>query len=162
MKKRLYEIEQQYLEISEALAYGELTPELEQALEITREELQTKAVNYGFIIKEAECDIEVISSEIARLTAMKKAEQRRIDLLKERIENAMQMFGIEKVDSPVMKLSLRSSESVEIINESQLDAKYVTEKTTYTPNKAKIKEAIKAGETVEGAVLRQNSNLQIR
>jgi hypothetical protein len=74
----------------------------------------------------------------------------------------MQLYGIEKVESSFLKLSFRKSESVEVINEAQLLPEFTTTKVTTTPNKTAIKEAIKRGEVVEGAVLVTNQNLQIR
>ena len=74
MKKALYNIEREYLELAEQIeqAEGELTPELETALAITEGELQTKAVGYGFIIRESEGNIAIIDDELKRLTALKK------------------------------------------------------------------------------------------
>lgn len=162
MKKSLYHIEQEYLEIIEALSYDELTPELEQALSITQDELQTKAINYGFVIRESEGNVSIINEEIKRLTALKKSEERKVERLKESISNAMTLFGVEKVESPVLKLSFRASESVEVVNESQLPDEYFTTKIVKSVDKKKIKDAISNGETVEGAVLKKNNNLQIK
>jgi hypothetical protein len=74
----------------------------------------------------------------------------------------MGIYGIEKISTPTLNLSLRKSESIEIVNESQLTDNYKTEKITYLPDKARIKNAIKEGIEVEGAVLLTKFNLQIK
>lgn len=162
MKKSLYHIEQQYLDIAEQLSYGETSPELEEALAITSEELQTKAINYGFVIKDSEANIEAIDNEINRLKALKESEEKKRDRLIDAIKNAMILFGVEKVDSPILKLFFRRSPAIEIVNESQLDRSFMVKKVTYSPDKKKIKEAIERGEDVQGAILKTNQNLQIK
>ena len=63
-------------------------------------------------------------------------------------------------------LSTRKSEAVEVsdlfTNDSQNRELWCTEKTTYTPDKAKIKEALKSGEQISGASLKENVSLQIQ
>jgi len=160
----LYQIENEYLQLSEMLieSEGELTPELEQALEINGNNLKNKAVNYGYVIKQMEGNVDLIDAEIKRLQAMKKSRVNAAELLKETIKTAMLMYDLNTIEIPTLKLSFRKSESIEIINEAQLTEQFTTTKTTVTPNKVAIKEAIKNGEVVEGAVLVTNLNLQIK
>ena len=161
---KLYQIENEYLQLSEMLieSEGELTPELEQALEINGNNLKNKAVNYGYVIKQMEGNVDLIDAEIKRLQAMKKSRVNAAELLKETIKTAMLMYDLNTIEIPTLKLSFRKSESVEVINEAQLTEQFTTTKTTVTPNKVAIKEAIKNGEVVEGAVLVTNLNLQIK
>ena len=158
----LFNIQQQYLSLAEQLGEGELTPELEQALQINETELKEKAVNYGFVIRGYEYNNTCIDNEIKRLQELKKRNTNVVNRLENSISEAMKLYGIEKVESPTLKLSFRKSESTEIVNEAQIDDKFMTIKTTVTPNKTAIKEAIKNGEVVEGAVLVTNFNLQIK
>ena len=158
----LFNITQNYLTLAEQLGEGELTPDLEQALIINEAELKEKAVNYGYAIKQMEHEANAIDTEIKRLQALKKRATTSIERMETAISNAMQLYGIDKVDSSFIKLSFRKSESVEVINEAQLTEQFTTTKTTVTPNKVAIKEALKAGEVVEGAVLVTNLNLQIK
>jgi len=74
----------------------------------------------------------------------------------------MQLYEVEKIETPLIKLSFRNSESVEITNEQQLDAKFIVTKTVSTPDKKAIKDAIKSGVFVEGATISYNKNLQIK
>jgi hypothetical protein len=158
----LFNIKQEYLALAHQLSEGEVTPELEQALIINEAQLQEKATNYGYVIKNFEYEVDAIDNEIKRLKELKERREKAIDRMKQSVTNAMQLYGIEKVESSFLKLSFRKSESVEVINEAQLLPEFTTTKVTTTPNKTAIKEAIKRGEVVEGAVLVTNQNLQIR
>ena len=74
----------------------------------------------------------------------------------------MNLYGKDEIKTAIVKVSFRNSESVEITNESQLDACFIVTKTVTTPDKKAIKDAIKSGEVVTGATISYNKNLQIR
>ena len=156
----LYNIKSEYLAIAQELAEGELTPELEQALMITESNLQEKAINYGYVIKNFESEVDIIDEEIKRLNVLKKARINAVEKLKTNISDAMQLFGILEVKAPTFKMNFRKSESVEIYE--GLAPEFVTEKGSYQPDKRAIKNAIKEGKTVNGAGIIINYNLQIK
>ncbi len=156
----LYNIKSEYLAIAQELAEGELTPELEQALMITEANLQEKAINYGYVIKNFESEVDIIETEIKRLNALKKARVNAVEKLKTNISNAMQLFGILEVKAPTFKMNFRKSESIEIYE--GLSNEYITEKISYQPDKIAIKNAIKEGKIVNGAGIIINYNLQIK
>ena len=159
----LFKITEKARELSLALETGELTEELENELVINQNELQEKSVNYGFVIKGFESDISIIDQEIKRLQDLKKAKNNAIDRMKESVLNAMNIYGIEKVTSPTITVSIRKNpESVEIINEEQIPSKFLKEKTTVSIDKVAIKKAIQSGENIEGAVLTRSESLSIK
>lgn len=162
--KTIYNIQNEYKSIVEALIDngGELTDELNTAIQITQSELYKKTESYSYIIKEIDGEIDVIKEEIEKLQRFVDSREKTIKRIKEKILNAMQTFELEKVETPLIKISIRESEAVEVINEAQIPDLYFTEKTTKTLSKSMIKEAIKSGVNVEGAVLKTNKNLQIK
>ena len=164
MKLSLYTIEQNYLTLVENLIEngGELTPELETELAITKQDLQTKGVCYGFVCKQLESEVDLIDIEIKRLTALKKARNNSIDRLKNSLTQALNMFEIEELKTPLLKINFRKSESIEVTDIDLLDAYFVKTTITKAADKIAIKEAIKQGENVQGAVLVTNQNLQIK
>ena len=164
MNLNIYQIEKSYLTLIDSIieAGGEITPEQETELAITKESLETKGRSYGYVIKSLESDVDIIDTEIKRLSALKASRNKIIERMKETVSTAMQMFEIDKLETPTLKISFRKSESIEVPNIDLLDKQYVTEKTTYTANKTAIKEAIKRGENVLGAVLNVNQNIQIK
>ena len=158
----LYEITQEALYLATLLETEELTPELEEALIINQDQLQVKAVNYAKVITNYQAESDAIDQEIKRLKAMKDSREKKIEWLKESVKKAMLVSGIEKVESPLFKLSVRRSEAVEVDLVEALPNAYQNVKNVVTADKVAIKEAIKRGENVIGARLVENFNLQIK
>ena len=160
----LFNITTEYKQLEAALIEneGELTPELETALQINQDQLQAKGISYGYVIKSIEAESDIIDAEIKRLTQLKKVRDNAAERLKTTLKQAMEMYGVLELKTPTLKISFRKSESVEIIDMDLLDKKYITKKITEMPNKTEIKEALKRGEVIEGAELRTNNNLQIK
>jgi hypothetical protein len=160
----IYQIKNEYqLLINQVIeADGELTFEVMEALQINQSQLQSKAVDYSYVIKQLDFDCEQIDAELKRLQQLKKVRSNLSERLRNTISDAMNLYEVEKIETPLIKLSFRNSESVEITNEQQLDAKFIVTKTVTTPDKKAIKDAIKSGELVEGATISYNKNLQIK
>lgn len=159
----LFDITSEYKRIAEELieSGGEVSPELEERLQLTQNNLQEKAVNYSYIIKQSEYEVDIIDAEIERLMKMKKSRQKAVENLKERLSDAMQHFGIDEIKSPTMKLSFRKSETIEITDEKLIPVKFLIEQPAKV-SKSAIKDAIKSGESVNGAFVQINYNLQIK
>lgn len=162
--KSLYHIQEDYLAIASQLESGELTHEIETALAINESELQGKAIAYAYIIKEADSTIDVIDAEIARLTALKQAEKKKSERLKETISNAMKMYGITEVKSETLKLSFRKSEAcVGEVHFTELTDEFITVvPESRKPNLTAIKAALKEGRAVDGYRIEERQNLQIK
>jgi archaellum component FlaC len=158
----LYEITREALELASLLETEELTPELEQMLIINQDQLQAKAGNYAKVIANIQSDVDAIDNEIKRLKAMKESKDRAITRLKDAVKNAMLVSGIEKIESPLFKLSTRRSESVEVDIVDALPSQFLNIKNVVTADKVAIKDAIKGGQNVFGARLIENFNLQIK
>lgn len=160
----IYQIQNEYqLLINQLIENeGELTPELETALQINKEQLESKSVDYCYVIKQFDAECEIIDNEIKRLQQAKKVRENTIERLKQTLSNAMRSFEVNEIKTPLVKLSFRKSESVIVYDTNSLPQMFKTIKVTETPDKTKIKDAIKAGETVVGAELVINQNLQIK
>ena len=160
----IYQIQNEFqLIIAEVINNeGEITPELETALTINKEQLQSKAIDYSYVIKQLDSDCEQIDAELKRLQQLKKVRTNLAERLKNTISDAMNLYEVEKIETPLIKLSFRNSESVEITNEQQLDPCFIVTKTVTSPDKKAIKDAIKSGAFVEGATISYNKNLQIK
>jgi len=158
----LYEITQEAQYLAVLLETEELTPELEQALIINQDQLQAKAINYAKVIANYQAESDAIDQEIKRLKAMKDSREKKIEWLKESVKKAMLVSGIEKVESPLFKVSIRRSEVVEVDLVEALPNAFQNVKNVVTADKVAIKEAIKRGENITGARLVENFNLQIK
>jgi hypothetical protein len=109
-----------------------------------------------------ESDVSIIDAEIERLKGLKNSRLKTIERLETTVSNAMQLYDINRLETPTLKISFRKSESVEIDNEAEIPAQFLKEKIAYTIDKTAIKEAIKKGEVVAGARLQVNQNIQIK
>jgi len=167
MSKSLYHISEEYIQLMERIedAEGVLDESTALALEINSEEVQVKGGNYGLMIRKYEGDIAAIDAEIKRLTALKKSKVSTVGRLKESISNAMQLFGITKIETPIIKLSFRKSTRLvetDDYNLTNLPEKYLTREEVVKVDKKAITADLKAGESVVGYELQDNQNLQIK
>ena len=162
MKKSLYNIEAEYLEITNQLEDGELTPELETALAINESQLQGKAVAYAYVIKESEDTVSVIDQEIKRLQGIKKTEVNKSKRLKETISNAMELYGITEIKTETLKLNFRRSEGVVGASSNLADEFLTIVPEVFKPNLVAIKAALKEDRLVDGYVIEERFNLQIK
>lgn len=158
----MYNLSQELIDLNNLLEEngGEITPEIEQQLEITQTDLQIKAVDYCYLAKELDGDVSAIDAEIERLQALKTGRANLAKRLKTTVTTAMLMFGFDKIETPTMKLGLRKSTAIEITDESLLTENYfVTRKEV---SKTAIKMAIEQGVDVQGARQKTNHSLIIK
>lgn len=141
---------------------GEVDLSLVTALSVRQEEWNDKAIAVACVYRALDEDSARVGREIERLTAIKKRLERERDRVKEGLANACNALGVEKVQGMYANISFRSSEQTVIENEGAIPDEYMTVKTTYTPNKTAIKEAIKAGKDVPGAHVEKRKNIQIK
>ena len=67
----------------------------------------------------------------------------------------------ERIQTNRVAVTFRKSESV-MVDEEKCPEEYMNKKVTYSPDKTRIKAAIKAGKTVEGCELVLRNNIQIK
>ena len=158
----LYQITQEAQYLAVLLETEELTPELEAELLINQEQLQSKGINYAKVIANYQSESDQIDAEIKRLKALKESRDKKVTWLTESLKNAMLVSGIEKIDSPLFKISLRRSEAVEVEVPEALPVDWQVKKVTITADKVAIKKAIKEGYSITGARLIENFNLSIK
>ena len=158
----LYEITREAQELAFLLETEELTPELEAELLINQEQLQSKGINYAKVIANYQSESDAIDAEIKRLKAMKESRDKKVNWLTESLKKAMLVSGIEKIESPLFKISLRRSEAVEVEIPEALPVDWQVKKITITADKVAIKKAIKEGYSITGARLVENFNLSIK
>lgn len=106
---------------------GEITPEIEEKLQINNDEFKHKVECYVQLIRELEGDISIINEETKRLANRKKVKENTIKRLKKIIIYAIEQFGDETktgtkfIDYCTGRISVRKSSSVEV-NDDALDA----------------------------------------
>ena len=162
--KSLYEITTSYAQLMDKLLEqeGEMTPEDEERLAITEQEMHVKSENYVKIIKTFDAEVKMIDEEIKRLQNLKKTRQNAIKRLKNALSDAMRTFGISKIKTGLFTLSFRKSEAV-VISVSPEELPKDCQVIKVEPiSKSDLKQRIKAGEDIPGVEIIVNENLQIR
>jgi len=144
---------------------GEITPELEKLLAVNEANLYTKAANYRNAILNNAFIIEMAKAEKKRLDTLIKKKEHANDVMKERIKDAMNLFGMSRIDIDKGvggSFSFRKSVSTAIEEGKESEVPESFREVTWTLDKTAIKEALLAGEEVEHAWLEERQNLQIK
>jgi hypothetical protein len=115
-----------------------------------------KLVGY---IKYLEGNISLAKSEIDRIQARKRMAENRINSIKNWLLPYIQKKGAVNVGTH--RLSTRKSQGV-VLADGFNNPQYGEEVTTFKPDKKAIKESIKNGIEVKGAVLEDRISVQIR
>ena len=112
----LYELTAEMAAIEDELyeSGGELTPELEQELTETRESLLRKVDSYNALMQKLGAMAESAKKEAERLTKLKKTAENAQKRVKERLLWNMNVFGLEKLEGNLCKMSIRNSKSLEV------------------------------------------------
>jgi hypothetical protein len=165
----LWNITQEFLALASLIeeAGGEATDAVMEELAISRENFQHKAEGYARLILKWESEIDAAASEIKRIQAIKKTKENSLASLKDTLLFALQAFGqeddktgVKRYETPLFKLSTRRSVAVEIMDEAEVpEAFWVVKKEV---SKSAISNALKEGEEVPGAVLKENYSVQIK
>ena len=164
MKKSIYNIESEYLALVESIEEngGEVNEEIQHALLINKEEMELKAAQYAFVVKDLLGDVDIIDTEIKRLSELKKVKNKIVDRLKSTVSEAMKLYGIEKISLPSLKIFFKEAKSVSILDESIIPDEYKKTEVVVSVKKADISAAIKEGKEVPGAILVSNDHIQFK
>ena len=160
-KETLYNITEDYIDLLNKIeiAEGEISEEVNQQLEINEQQLQTKSIAYLSVIKTKEALTMQIDEEIKRLQALKKHNSNITNNLKDRLLNAVNLFGAFEVG--FTKFSTRNSKSVIVEDVNSLPKEFKVIKVTEQADKKAIKQALETGVIIEGCTIQENKNLKI-
>lgn len=141
---------------------SENNEELVPYLDSIQLQLNDKVNNIVKFTRGLEVSAEAIDAEIKRLCGLKANFENKASNLRGYISDQMLKNGIVKIETDVAKLSFRKSQSVEITDEKLIPETYKKKKVIENVDKMALKEALKTGLMVDGAVLVEKNNLQIR
>lgn len=163
-KKSIFNIQSDYIELMNQIEdnEGEITPEISEQLDITREQLEDKATSYCYLSKQIDVDNDQIDAEISRLQALKSYKAKIQAELKERVSEAMVRFGIDKIEKNNLKLSFRASKQLIIIEGTKIPKQFQIVKMNTVVDKAKLKAHIDSGKKLKGVSILEKKNLQIK
>ena len=161
----LYQLSAEYKSAEEKLMDSDLPDEvIADTLEGMSGELEVKAQNVAFVIRNAESMAEQIKQAEDAMAKRRKAYENRAERLRSYVLANMLTTGKTVIECQYFKLSVRNNpESVVIDAESQIPQDYIREiPASYSPDKALIKQAIKDGFEVPGAHLTRTQSLSIK
>jgi hypothetical protein len=133
--KTLFQLSADMAAIEDALWEngGELTEELSLALQETEKTLATKADSYNYLLRSFASKADILDAEIKRLTQLKKTAENAEKRIKEHICETMGMFGMDKIEGNLCKISRARSTKVET-NDDQLKAAYLINLEEFNKN----------------------------
>jgi phage host-nuclease inhibitor protein Gam len=141
-------------------ADGEVTPAVD-ALDLA---LADKVEAYGAVIAQLQAEDKALTELATEYLARRDARQRQVTSLKFRLEQALRDAGVDKLKTKTCSVWFQETTSVQLENEAMFlesaPDRFVTVKTYV--NKTAIREALEAGEQVEGAAIVARRGLRIR
>jgi len=162
----LYELAAEYRADAEKLADMDLDEQtLADTLEGLSGELEVKAQNVIMFTRNLEATAAAIKEAEAQMAARRKALENRAAGLRRYVLENMQFAGIQKIECPFFKLSIRDNPAaVDIYEPGLIPAQYMKqpEPPPPAPDKTAIKAAITAGTDVPGARLTKGTRLDIK
>lgn len=127
-----------------------------EALEMEREQ---KIENIGMWIKDLTAQSEALKAEKNKLAEREKSAKNKAERLKEFL--TAYLDG-KKFETARVAIKFRSVESVSVPDVAMLPAEYIRTKITNEADKTAIKNAIKAGEVIEGAELVKKQSISVK
>jgi DNA repair exonuclease SbcCD ATPase subunit len=157
---KLYELAQNYAHLLEMAE--EMDPEvLKDTLSSIQEEIEDKAENIAKLIRNLEADAKIIREEEKRLAERRQSIEKKIDYLKQYLQEQLEVAGLQKVKRATITVSIQyNPPSVEIADENLIPSDYKIPQ--FKIDKKSIMERLKNGEEIPGCSLKQTKGVRIR
>ena len=159
VKISLYDITEGINKVEAFIDDEEALTEYLDSLNMQLEDKVTNIIRYR---RTLELTAEAVSNEIDRLCNLKKYYEGKSENLKKYLSYSLLKIGKDDLETEAGKLSFRKSETTDIIDETLIPTEYKKEKVSITIDKTAVKNAIKDGKEVPGAVITEHKNLQIK
>ena len=158
---KLYELTEAYeriLEMAEQLDDGTL----KDTLDSINDAIEVKAENTAKVIRQLDASVEMLKTEINRLSERKQAIENNARNLKLYLQDSLEAVGKDKVKGELFTVAIQNNpQSVEVLDESIVPKDYFVEQ----PPKLKkhlLLASLKQGEEIAGVELKQTRSLRIR
>lgn len=165
----LFEIAREYRHVTDVLMDAGCDPQtLTDTLEGEIWPLELKAQNVGFVIRNLQAVAANIKEAEEQMKARRQAIEKRAANLVEFLKTGMEIARVTKLETPHFALTVKKNPpAVEVWDEKQIPVEFMRvppppPPPEAVPDKAAIKEALKAGKDVPGALLAQGTRLEIK
>lgn len=143
----------------------EFTPEVEESLAILmKTKIDTIANGAEWLCKiraNKTSEISGLDTEIKRLQARKKKAEGTITWAENYVFSLLKASGEKKLSAGTFEISTRKSTSVYVAPTFDV-AEFMREKVTREPDKIALRDALKNGQTIDGAMLVEKENVSIK
>ena len=163
----LYSLSAEYTQVMRDIedADGVLTPELEARLDAATAALATGAANVKMALEMIDHGKDQLDTWIRKLSTRKAALEREEERWKDAAIRNMSGMGINRLEGELnglpVKLRVMLSESISVDEDKLPINMFRKIPAKYEPDKKAIKEALKAGKKVRGAVLVPGKYLRV-
>lgn len=127
--------------------------------------LEIKATNVALYQQNVQAFADMAKDASKKLAERASRIQRKADSIKAYLQGCLEAAQITKVESPELTLSIKKNPPALVISSAEsIPEKFMIQPPTppKAPDKAAIKEAIKAGESVPGCHLEQGQRLEVK
>lgn len=152
MSVTLYDLTSEFESLQAAIVDGELSPELEMALDLlTEETLPQKIDGYCKVLAQLDGEADMLKAEVDRLSERITTRVNAAKRLKENLLNAFQRIGFQKFKTPLFSLWVQANPpSVEVDEPANLPEQY--RRVTIAADKAALARDWKAGQELPAGV----------
>lgn len=164
---KLYELTRQKQELLNAIADMdaedlELSDAVGDTLDALNEAIEAKAEDVASFIFSLQADSAALKQEEQRLAERRRLNDAKIERMKTYLHDMLTDAQIDRVKGLKYTIGFRKSQAVNVLDLDTLPEALKRTKTIVEADKTAIKQALKQGLDVPGAVLVDNRNLSIR
>lgn len=166
MALALYEIAHDYRRMVEALTNTQDDARaIADTIEAESWPLEVKAQSVAYAPKILEAEADAIEAAAKEMIVRARAKRNRADNIREYLKTCMEVAGVTKIDCPHFAITIKKNPpAVDVFEPGLIPAEFMRQPAPPPPSidKAAIKEAIKAGREVPGALLDAGTRLEIK
>lgn len=162
----LYSIANKYQElltIAVDQETGEVNEQALNELSIIGDDIKDKGIAVASYIKNLEAERDAINEAKKNMAEREARLDNKVNYLTQYLQKNMVNCGINEISCPQFVIKLKKCPwSTEITNEEFIPEKYKKHKDVVTLDRMKLKEDMLSGIEIPGAIIKQNTRIEIR
>lgn len=162
----LYTLVDDYLLAYQKMQDADLPEEvIRDTLEGLQYPIEEKTTAIASMVRNMESFADQIDTAVDQMKARSTSARNRAERIKAYAKESMERAGISKIECPYFRVAIRKNPPKVLIDESAvIPAKYLTTPPPPEPkpNRTALKQAIEAGEAIEGVSVVQDTRLEIK
>lgn len=160
----LYELAAEFKSVADRLEETDLDEQtIADTLEGYAAEFNDKVVSIVSLIRNLETTAEAIKEAERHQKERRDAIEKKAQWLRDYVLRNMTTVGCEKVSCGLFAVRVRqNSPSVQIADDAEIPASYISQKIVVSPDKKALKEALESGVEIKGVSLVRSNSLTIK